>query len=184
MNNHNTAIKPIIYWAHIQHHQWQFYLAATTEGLCYIGSQGQPYEEMEVWLQARRPESMIVQDEHQLQTYIEEIIQYLNGERQQFTIRHDFQGTSFQIQVWQALLQIPYGATWSYSDIAEHIGRPAAVRAVGAAIGANPFLITIPCHRVIGKSGALTGYRGGLDMKTTLLDLEKSKEVLVSESRF
>lgn len=184
MNNHNTAIKPIIYWAHIQHHQWQFYLAATTEGLCYIGSQGQPYEEMEVWLQARRPDSMIVQDEHQLQPYIEEIIQYLNGERQQFTIRHDFQGTSFQIQVWQALLQIPYGATWSYSDIAEHIGRPAAVRAVGAAIGANPFLITIPCHRVIGKSGALTGYRGGLDMKTTLLDLEKSKEVLVSESRF
>lgn len=184
MNNHNTAIKPIIYWAHIQHHQWQFYLAATTEGLCYIGSQGQSYEEMELWLQARRPDSMIVQDEHQLQPYIEEMIQYLNGERQQFTIRHDFQGTSFQIQVWQALLHIPYGATWSYSDIAEHIGRPAAVRAVGAAIGANPFLITIPCHRVIGKSGALTGYRGGLDMKTTLLDLEKSKEVLVSESRF
>ncbi len=178
MNNHNTATKPIIYWAYIEHDQWKFYLAATPEGLCYIGSQGQPYDEMEVWLHARRPESTIIHDEHQLQPYIEEMIQYLSGERQQFTIRHDFQGTSFQIQVWQALLQIPYGATWSYSDIAQHIGRPAAVRAVGAAIGANPFLITIPCHRVIGKSGALTGYRGGLNMKTTLLDLEKRKEVL------
>lgn len=178
MNNHNTATKPIIYWARIEHDQWQFYLAATPEGLCYIGSQGQTYDEMEVWLHTRRPGSTIIHDEHQLQPYIEEMIQYLSGERQQFTIRHDFQGTSFQIQVWQALLQIPYGATWSYSDIAQHIGRPAAVRAVGAAIGANPFLITIPCHRVIGKSGALTGYRGGLNMKTTLLDLEKRKEVL------
>jgi len=184
VNNHNTAITPVIYWARIQHHHWQFYLAATTEGLCYIGSQGQSYEEMERWLQVRRAGIRIVHDEHELQPYIEEVIQYLNGERQQFTIRHDIQGTSFQKQVWQALLEIPYGATWSYSDIAQHMGRPAAVRAVGAAIGANPFLITIPCHRVIGKSGALTGYRGGLEMKTALLALENSKEGLLSESRF
>ena len=73
----------------------------------------------------------------------------------------DYKGTSFQMAVWNALCQIPYGQTFTYSDIANQIGKPAAVRAVGAAIGANPLLITVPCHRVIGKSGALTGYRGG-----------------------
>jgi methylated-DNA-[protein]-cysteine S-methyltransferase len=74
--------------------------------------------------------------------------------------------------VWNALCEIPYGQTQSYSDIANYIAKPASVRAVGTAIGANPVLISVPCHRVIGKNGSLTGYRGGLDMKTKLLQLE------------
>lgn len=82
-------------------------------------------------------------------------------------------GTPFQAQVWQALQTIPYGETASYADIAERIGRPKAVRAVGAANGKNPLSIFVPCHRVIGKSGKLTGYAGGLSQKKILLELEQ-----------
>ena len=82
-------------------------------------------------------------------------------------------GTDFQKRVWQALLTVPCGETCSYSEIAARIGRPDAVRAVGAAIGRNPIWILIPCHRVLGKNGALTGYAGGLEMKRHLLELER-----------
>ena len=100
-------------------------------------------------------------------------LRYLEGKRKIFTVPFDFNGTAFQLAVWNALCEIPYGQTKSYSDIANYINKPAAVRAVGAAIGANPVLITVPCHRVVGKNGSLTGYRGGLEMKTQLLDLER-----------
>jgi methylated-DNA-[protein]-cysteine S-methyltransferase len=82
-------------------------------------------------------------------------------------------GTAFQVAVWKELLRIPYGETRSYLDIAQAIGRPAAVRAVGAANGANPIAIIVPCHRVIGSNGSLTGYGGGLPAKEWLLALEK-----------
>ena len=97
----------------------------------------------------------------------------MKGKEQTFTVSFDYKGTAFQLAVWNALCEIPYGQTTSYSDIANSINKPTAVRAVGAAIGANPVLITVPCHRVVGKNGSLTGYRGGLEMKTQLLDLEK-----------
>jgi methylated-DNA-[protein]-cysteine S-methyltransferase len=83
-----------------------------------------------------------------------------------------FAGTPFQVRVWQALLTIPYGETRSYGDIARQIGHPAAMRAVGAANGRNPISIMAPCHRVVGASGALVGFAGGLEAKRTLLDLE------------
>lgn len=162
-----------VYWRLLTYKDWSLYIAATEKGLNYVGSQNQPFEEMEAWMKVRFPESQLVQNDSQLQPYVDELIEYLEGERQQFNLLHDCRGTAFQQEVWKALTEIPYGQTWSYSDIAQYIQKPAAVRAVGAAIGANPLLITVPCHRVIGKSGALTGYRGGLDMKTRLLNLEK-----------
>jgi methylated-DNA-[protein]-cysteine S-methyltransferase len=82
-------------------------------------------------------------------------------------------GTPFQRDVWAALRQIPAGKTWTYGQLARHIGRPSAVRAVGAANGANPIGVVVPCHRVIGHDGALTGYAGGMDRKTWLLDHER-----------
>ena len=85
----------------------------------------------------------------------------------------DLHGTPFQQIVWKALQEIPYGQTVSYSDIAERIEKPNAVRAVGTAIGANPVLIIVPCHRVIAKSGKLGGFRAGLEMKEQLLELER-----------
>ncbi|SEN30069.1 methylated-DNA-[protein]-cysteine S-methyltransferase [Pseudomonas sp. ok272] len=103
--------------------------------------------------------------------------QYFAGERDCFELELDFAGTDFQQAVWQALLTIPFGETRSYSQIAQQIGRPTAVRAVGAANGRNPISIVTPCHRVIGASGSLTGFAGGLEAKQFLLGLE-GKETL------
>ena len=98
--------------------------------------------------------------------------EYFAGTRQRFELALDFVGTEFQRQVWAALLTIPFGETRSYSDIARQIGNPSAVRAVGAANGRNPISIIAPCHRVIGASGNLTGFAGGLQAKQYLLALE------------
>ena len=98
--------------------------------------------------------------------------QYLNGERTTFDLVLAAVGTEFQQQVWRALLTIPFGETRSYQDIAKQIGNPKGVRAVGLANGKNPISIVVPCHRVIGKNGALTGYAGGLRAKEQLLTLE------------
>jgi methylated-DNA-[protein]-cysteine S-methyltransferase len=98
---------------------------------------------------------------------------YFAGELRQFNLPLDLCGTDFQLRVWRQLLKIPYGETRSYSEIAQAIQSPAAVRAVGAANGANPISIVVPCHRVIGSSGKLVGYGGGLPMKKRLLALER-----------
>jgi methylated-DNA-[protein]-cysteine S-methyltransferase len=97
---------------------------------------------------------------------------YFAGELREFSLDLAPEGTQFQRQVWNALLTIPYGETTSYGEIARAIGRPDACRAVGAANGSNPLPIVIPCHRVIGSTGKLTGYGGGLWIKEALLDLE------------
>ncbi len=102
-----------------------------------------------------------------------ELDEYFVGERESFETRLSPIGTSFQRQVWEALTGIPFGQTASYSEIAEMIGNPKSVRAVGAANGKNPLSIFIPCHRVIGKSGKLVGYAGGLAVKQTLLRVER-----------
>jgi methylated-DNA-[protein]-cysteine S-methyltransferase len=109
---------------------------------------------------------VLVETERQLRAYFA-------GKLRRFSLPLDFQGTAFQQSVWQALLTIPFGATRSYAEIARQIGRPKAVRAVGAANGRNPISIVAPCHRVIGSDGALTGYAGGLAAKQHLLGLER-----------
>ncbi len=101
-----------------------------------------------------------------------QLLEYLAKERTEFTLPIAFSGTEFQVKTWRALLTIPYGETRSYSDQAASIGNPKAVRAVGRTNGLNPIGIVVPCHRVIGKSGKLTGYAGGLDIKEFLLRLE------------
>jgi methylated-DNA-[protein]-cysteine S-methyltransferase len=103
-----------------------------------------------------------------------QLAEYFAGERRTFDLALAPDGTDFQRAVWQALLTVPYGATRSYRDIAEQIGHGRAIRAVGAANGANPIPIVIPCHRIIGADGSLTGFGGGLDTKRYLLDLERS----------
>ncbi|MGO4323060.1 methylated-DNA--[protein]-cysteine S-methyltransferase [Pseudomonas sp. KB_12] len=101
-----------------------------------------------------------------------QLLEYFAGQRRRFELELDFAGTDFQVRVWQALLTIPFGETRSYRDIAIQIGQPTAVRAVGAANGRNPISIIAPCHRVIGSSGSLTGFAGGLAAKQLLLSLE------------
>lgn len=98
--------------------------------------------------------------------------EFFAGRRREFELRLAPAGTAFQLSVWNALAEIPYGTTVSYADLARRIGRPAAVRAVGAANGANPIPIILPCHRVIGSNGSLTGYGGGIEKKEWLLAFE------------
>ena len=102
----------------------------------------------------------------------DELHSYFAGVLRIFRVPLDMQGTDFQLSVWNHLVRIPYGETRSYAQVAEAIGRSHAVRAVGAANGSNPVAIIVPCHRVIGSSGKLTGYGGGLPMKKRLLELE------------
>jgi methylated-DNA-[protein]-cysteine S-methyltransferase len=101
-----------------------------------------------------------------------ELADYFAGRSRQFTVPLDAAGTIFQHRVWQALLGIPHGHLGSYGDIAQRLGQPNAARAVGAAVGRNPISIIVPCHRVIGRDGSLTGYAGGLSRKQALLRLE------------
>jgi methylated-DNA-[protein]-cysteine S-methyltransferase len=106
---------------------------------------------------------------------IRQLQAYFAGELTQFDLGLRLEGTPFQTAVWRALMDIPYGSTVSYGEIARRIGRPKAVRAVGAANGQNPLSIVIPCHRVVGSDGSLTGYGGGLSVKERLLELERSR---------
>jgi len=110
---------------------------------------------------------------------IEQLSEYFAGERKTFSLTLIPEGTEFQRAVWSELQNIPYGETLSYKDLAERIGKPKAVRAVGAANGANPIPIIIPCHRVIGNDGSLTGFGGGLPVKKRLLELESRQLALL-----
>jgi len=114
---------------------------------------------------------ILVETERQLK-------EYFAGKRDVFSMPLDMRGTAFQKDVWRALQAIPFGETLSYGEIAKQLGRPTASRAVGAANGRNPISIVVPCHRVIGSSGKLTGFAGGLDAKAHLLNLETSSHVL------
>ena len=117
---------------------------------------------------------VLLEAERQLQDYFA-------GKRKTFSLKLDFTGTEFQQKVWAALLTIPFGETRSYAQIAEHIGNPNAVRAVGAANGKNPISIIAPCHRVIGSNGKLTGFAGGMQAKAFLLKLEAKELTLHGE---
>lgn len=106
----------------------------------------------------------------------QQLLEYFSRKRRNFSLPLDVRGTAFQKSVWNALLTIPFGETRSYSELARQIGRPTASRAVGAANGRNPVSIVVPCHRVIGATGNLTGFAGGMQAKQTLLDLERSMQ--------
>lgn len=114
-------------------------------------------------------------DEEAFADAVDQLAAYFAGELTDFDIELDLRGSEFQQRVWKALTTIPYGETRSYGEIAEQIGAPGAARAVGLANGHNPIAIIVPCHRVIGASGKLTGYGGGLHRKQALLELEKRR---------
>ena len=116
---------------------------------------------------ADEEDSLILETANQLN-------EYFSNQRKTFSLPIEALGTSFQQEVWQVLKQIPHGMTWSYKEVAMKMNRPLAVRAVASAIGRNPLSIIIPCHRVIGSNGHLTGFAGGIDRKKILLDLESN----------
>ena len=139
-------------------------LAGDDDGLAMIGF---PKGSMR-----RDPESDWIYNEKPLASACKQLGEYFSGKRKSFDLPLQFDGTEFQVSVLKALQDIPYGETVSYGEIARRIGKPKAVRAVGAANGRNPLPIVVPCHRVIGSSGDLTGFGGGLDTKEALLRLE------------
>jgi methylated-DNA-[protein]-cysteine S-methyltransferase len=165
-----------VYWTTVEYHTWTLYLAATSKGLCCLTLPGESFDTLVNWVDLHIPHAHLVEDREALVVYEKQVLEYLEGERTDFTFPLDFHGTAFQVSVWQALTRIPYGETRSYSDIALVVQRPKAIRAVGAANGANPIPIVVPCHRVIGKNGNLTGFRGGLDIKAELLRHEGKRE--------
>jgi methylated-DNA-[protein]-cysteine S-methyltransferase len=141
-------------------------VAATDSGLAGLWFEGQRHlPDSSAW--PVRPQHPV------LRQAITQLEEYFGGRRTGFELPLDLQGgTAFQQSVWQALLSIPRGGTMSYGVLSQRIGQPAAVRAVGAAVGRNPLSIVVPCHRVLGADGTLTGYAGGLQRKSALLQLE------------
>lgn len=166
-----------LYWSSTATPKGTCVAMATEAGICWTGTPGTMVEEGLAWVQRRLQLERIVEGEEvaPLQQAMDELRRYFAGERVQFACSLDLHGTPFQIAVWEELFSIPYGEIRSYGEIAQAIGRPSAVRAVGAANGANPVAIIVPCHRVIGSNGSLTGYGGGLQTKEWLLGLEQGR---------
>jgi methylated-DNA-[protein]-cysteine S-methyltransferase len=152
-------------------------LAATSEGLAAVLWENDRPGRVALNIDGEEPlHPVLLETERQLN-------QYFAGERRQFALELDLSGTVFQLTVWRALLTIPFGETRSYVEIAREIGSPAAARAVGAANGRNPVSIVAPCHRVVGATGALTGFAGGLDVKAQLLAFEGAQARVVRPRR-
>ena len=162
-----------IYWSWLQQQDKRYVVAATELGICYIGSPNRELDDLITWGKSHAKQSELIENDERLAPYIAQLQLYWKGEIRQFSLPFDMRGTDFQRRVWNELQRIPYGDTVTYQHIANQLGKPTAARAVGTAIGKNPILIVIPCHRVIGSNGQLTGFRGGLQMKQELLELER-----------
>jgi len=147
-----------------------YVIIGSQKGVCYLGPDDNKHQ-----FSRRQQNGVRIQEEtlHN-QNVVTELDTYFSGNLRKFTIPIDLRGTDFQCSVWKKLLDIPYGETVSYAHVARAVGRPDGPRAVGQAVGRNPVSIIVPCHRVIGKNGSLTGYGGGLPRKIALLKLEKA----------
>jgi methylated-DNA-[protein]-cysteine S-methyltransferase len=129
-----------------------------------------------IWVQTADapfiPQTNCVRDEHALAPALSQIQAYFAGELKEFTLDLDLQGTDFQVRTWTALGSVPYGRTVCYSDLAEQVGSPKASRAIGMAMRNNPLVLVLPCHRVVGRSGKLTGFLYGVNVKRQMLEFE------------
>ena len=147
---------------------WTFRVLSSSAGLRWIELNPTTFDELEKRLHAR-----ILPDDQPNAVALDQLHEYLRGERSEFAVDLDLRGTTFQRRVWDELLEIPYGETVAYADVAARVDNAKALRAVGQAVGANPTPIVIPCHRVVGKDGHLVGFGGGLPLKERLLYLER-----------
>ncbi|PSK91231.1 methylated-DNA--[protein]-cysteine S-methyltransferase [Taibaiella chishuiensis] len=146
-------------------------MIATGKGLAAILWEGEDYSRTKLPVPEQEDQHpVLLQTRQQLQ-------EYFDKKRTDFSIPLDLRGTAFQVRVWEALLRIPYGATRTYGELARLLGDSKAVRAVGGALNKNPVSIIVPCHRVVGVSGKLVGFAGGLENKSILLDLEQQHKI-------
>lgn len=148
-------------------------LGSITDKICFLEFYlPERYKEMSGKLRKVFDAELIEGTNDVIEQAEKELQEYFAGKRKNFTVPLDLRGTEFELKIWDQLLKIPYGQVCSYSDIAKRIHNPKSVRAVGGANHSNPVAIIVPCHRVVGKNGSLTGYGGGMDKKRLLLDLE------------
>jgi len=163
-----------IYYGEVESKNLYFYIGVTDKGLCFVSSKRNGKSDVKKWIEKQFSDVILEENDSRIQPYKKQLIEYADGNRETFQLPLDLRGTPFQESVWQKLKEIPYGETRTYSEVAKEIGKPNAVRAVASAIGKNPVLIVIPCHRVIGKNGNLSGFREGISMKKKLLQLENT----------
>lgn len=166
MTRLNSPAPETLYWHEIDSPVGRLLLAGDGVSLIHVDFQSGP--------QPQLPRGGWVADAAPFRAAIEQLGEYFAGRRRRFDLPLAPRGTEFQRRVWRALLEIPWGKTISYGELARRIGKPSAARAVGLANGANPLPIVVPCHRVIGANGSLTGFGGGLAVKRKLLALEGS----------
>ncbi|MHB1420642.1 MAG: methylated-DNA--[protein]-cysteine S-methyltransferase [Bacillota bacterium] len=161
-----------VYWCRRETSIGSLTVAASERGVCLLAL---PNEDVEValnWLRSRFSADNIEERPQGLEEIFDQIDTYLEGNLKDFQLELDLRGTPFQIRIWKQLLDIPYGNTVTYASVAREVGNASGVRATGGAIGANPVALVVPCHRVIGSNGTLTGFGGGLPLKRHLLELE------------
>ena len=163
-----------IHWTEFETSVGTMRIAASARGVVYLELPLENGRGFRGWMKRHAPSATLVEAFEPNREYIAQVNQYLEGKRREFDIPLDVRGTEFQCAVYDELSRIGYGELRSYGDVARAVGRPSAVRAVGAANGANPIALIIPCHRVIASSGQLQGYGGGLELKAHLLAMEQS----------
>ncbi len=152
----------------------------TSRGLARLTFPDERFEQCAAWAKRWFPSAGVDDSSSSLAELAEQLDGYFAGRLRTFAVPLDLRGTSFQVRVWEAVATIPHAETRSYGQVAETIGNPRAVRAVGLANGANPVPIVVPCHRVVGSNGTLTGYAGGLALKQRLLALEGAAGFTIS----
>lgn len=167
----------IIYWADCESPMGRIRIASTERGLAYVELPHANGCGLRGWLHRHSPGSDLRSSSDANQAYTEQITEYFEGTRERFDFELDIRATDFQRDVYEEVGRIPYGVCRSYAEIAEAVGRPRAVRAVGAANSSNPVPLVVPCHRVIASNGNLHGYAGGPTMKARLLAMESSSSV-------
>jgi len=149
-------------------------VVSSDKGLVYIELPNESGRGFGGWKKTHARDAKVVERRAAHDDVVDQLLEFTSGERREFTMELDLRATEFQLAVYQCVAEISYGETSSYSDIANAIGKPKAVRAVGAANGANPIPLVIPCHRIIARGGALQGYAGGLKLKARLLAMESA----------
>ena len=165
---------PIVHISSVDSPIGSLRLASTEAGLAYVALPHASGCGLSGFLRRHLPQARATEGFAPNRVAASQICEYLEGKRRVFELRLDLRGTPFQLEVWGALREIPYGETRTYADIAAAVGRPTASRAVGNANGANPLSLVVPCHRVVASGGGLGGYAGGLDLKARLLAMERS----------
>jgi len=170
--NDNFKARETFFFSHYHGPLGIYVFASSQKGIVCLKTEAQAPSYLARWeregIEIQKNDAYHLELKDQLDAYFEKKLRH-------FTLPLDMRGTSFQRNVWNLLRRIPYGKTRSYGEMAKALGRPNAARAVGRAVGSNPVAIVVPCHRVIGSDGSLTGYGGGLERKTALLALEGSE---------